>query len=71
MKLKFRICPEIRNKDLAGGVAIYLRDLFIYNVDMISMVLKALYIVLLIVFWYLNIAFTAIVSFLRVSFFGL
>jgi len=56
---------------IAGGVAIYLRDLFIYNVDMISMVLKALYIVLLIVFWYLNIAFTAIVSFLKVSFFGL
>ena len=56
---------------IAVGVAIYLRDLFIYNVDMISMVLKALYIVLLIVFWYLNIAFTAIVSFLKVSFFGL
>jgi hypothetical protein len=53
------------------GVAIYLRDLFIYNVGMISTVLKALYIVLLIVFWYLNIAFTAIVSFLKVSFFGL
>ena len=66
-----QICPEIRNKDLAVGVAIYLRGLFIYNVGMISMVLKALYIVLLIVFWYLDIAFTAIVSFLKVTFFGL
>ena len=66
-----QICLEIRNKDLAVGVAIYLRDLFIYNVGMISMVLKALYIVLLIIFFYLNIAFTAIASFLKVTFFGL
>jgi len=53
------------------GVAIYLRGLFIYNVGMISMVLKALYIVLLIVLFYFNIAFTAIASFLKVTFFGL
>jgi hypothetical protein len=66
-----QICLEIRNKDLAVGIAIYLRDLFIYNVGMISMVLKALYIVLLIIFFYLNIAFTAIASFLKVTFFGL
>ena len=56
---------------IAVGVAIYLRNLFIYNVGMISMVLKALYIVLLIVLWYLNIAFTAVASFLKVTFFGL
>lgn len=66
-----QICLEIRNKDLAVGVAIYLRDLFIYNVSMISIVLKALYMVLLIIFFYFNIAFTAIISFLKVTFFGL
>lgn len=34
-------------------------------------VLKLLYILLLVVYVYLDIAFTAIVSFLKVSFFGL
>jgi hypothetical protein len=47
------------------------RGVFVHNGSMLSIILKALYIVLLIVLWYLNIAFTAIASFLKVTFFGL
>jgi hypothetical protein len=61
---------------MAVAAAIYFRERFTYDtgmsiIGMLIMVLKFLYIGLLIVFFYLNIVFTAIVSFLKVSFFGL
>jgi len=43
-------------------------SVFFYNSGMF---LKFLYIVFLIIFFYLNVAFTAVVSFLKVTFFGL
>jgi len=42
-----------------------------YNSSVFILILKILYFFLLVVFFYLNIAFTAVVSFLKVSFFGL
>ncbi len=61
---------------MAVGVAIYFRERYAYDISMsiigmLIIALKFLYIGLLIVFLYLNIVFTAIVSFLKVSFFGL
>jgi len=42
-----------------------------YNSSVFILILKILYFFLLVVFFYLNIAFTAVVSFLKLSFFGL
>jgi len=42
-----------------------------YNGSVFMTVLKFLYVLLFVILVYLNIAFTAIVSFLKVSFFGL
>jgi len=38
---------------------------------MLMLILKAIYVVFLVVFFYLNLWFTGIVSFLRVNFFGI
>jgi hypothetical protein len=46
-------------------------SLFAYNGYVFMIVLKLLYLLFLILFVYLNIVFTGIVSFLKVSFFGL
>jgi hypothetical protein len=46
-------------------------SLFAYNGYVFAIVLKLLYLLFLIVFVYFDIFFTGILSFLRVSFFGL
>ena len=45
--------------------------LFVYISSMLLLLLKALYIGFLIVLFYLNLAFTVTVAFLKVTFFGL
>jgi len=47
------------------------RSVFAYNGGVFIIALKALYFLFLIVFFYFNVVFTAIVSFLKVTFFGL
>ena len=46
-------------------------SVFAYNGSVFVIVLKLLYFLFLVIFFYLDIAFTAIVSFLKVTFFGL
>lgn len=44
---------------------------FAYNGCMLMIILKLIYVFFLAVFFYLNLWFTGIVSFLRVNFFGI
>jgi hypothetical protein len=44
---------------------------FAYNGYMLMIILKLIYVFFLAVFFYLNLWFTGIVSFLRVNFFGI
>jgi len=48
-----------------------LGKLFVYNNGVIIVVWKVLYFLLLIAFFYFKLAFTFVVSFLKVTFFGL
>jgi hypothetical protein len=61
---------------MAAAAAIYFRERFAYDtsmsiISMLIIVLKLLYILFLVVFVYFDIAFTAVASFLKVTFFGL
>jgi len=53
------------------SIAVYFGSAFAYNGYMLMIVLKLIYVFFLAVFFYLNLWFTGIVSFLRVNFFGI